>query len=106
MSKRKVRKYILTDIKDSIEGDLNIAIEQLLKLKYKYKNDFDELRLEFETDSGYYDDTATTNVCLVGIRDESDVEMAKRIKEEKRRVENNKKTELKIYERLKRKFEK
>jgi hypothetical protein len=98
-----IHKYgIVTFHPTNLEHGLKDAIEYLQKLYDKYKDSYDDLRLDFSSDGGSWGEPEFS---LDGTRLETKEEVDARLVAKKNLEENKLRKERELYEELKRKFE-
>jgi hypothetical protein len=100
MSKKLIP--IVIDTHTDFEGSLEKVIKTLQEVLDKNKNEFKEIKLEYEY-ARYPDESNYYNV--VGYRKETDEEQKKREKQEEKDNKENEDIARKQYEALKKRFE-
>lgn len=95
---RQQKSYTVTSVHYELEGNLDHAIKRLQHLKENYPNGF----LSWDRD---YDGSDRYELNLKNVRDETDEEMAKRIKTAENNEARQRASDEAAYARLKKQFE-
>ncbi len=107
---KQIRPQFIANLEYDLDGltleDAISALQQrLVKAKEQYP-DFKSFNIDYTSDyNGDYSGEVHSRLCLVGMREETDAEYAKRIATEKDRELRQNEYELQQYKQLKAKFE-
>jgi len=101
---KKEKTVRIQAIHYDLEGDLDKAIETLKTFKDENSH-FSRLYLSWEYDGNGYNDEEEHSLLLMGAREETDAEVARRIEKEEQTRKKQEAYDRNMFESLKKKFE-